>query len=73
MSVTPEHAATLLYEKLRQFPWLTSIGVGADHGRPCLYVYVSSRRNSPELDRLTNWNGYKVIVRLMAIRSPRQH
>ena len=61
--MTAEQAAKRLDERLRQYPWYMSIGVGDTADGEALFVYVKSIRH-PELKALRDgWMGYRVEVR----------
>jgi len=64
VAMSVEKAAILLRRRLGEAPWLTAVGVGLSHGRPCIYVYVNSVREA-NADILTRreWRGFPVVIR----------
>jgi len=61
--MTVQEAARVLYERVRERPWFTAVGVGKEQGRDCIVLYV--RRRDPEVSGLDSqdWLGYPVVVR----------
>ena len=57
-------AAERLQERLEQYSWLASIGVGRINQQDAIYVYTRYAINSREIGELlkSGWMGYPVVV-----------
>ncbi len=58
-----EEAADALYERLRDAPWFTAVGIGEHSSSPCLYLYVTSLRKANLAFLKDGWHGFHVEVR----------
>lgn len=56
-------AAQHLYFHLSQYAWLTSVGVGLENGKECIYVYASRSIPSSNNHLPSQWEGYPVLVK----------
>jgi hypothetical protein len=58
--MTVQEAAKSLHESLGQPPWLVAIGVGEQHGRPAIFLYVKSATAARKVRG--EWEGYPLVV-----------
>ncbi len=65
-----EKAANLLYERFREVPWLTAVGVGEKNGNPCIFLYIKSLNAAPGTLLREGWYGFPVVARKMARPRP---
>ena len=63
-------AARDLEQRLRQYPWFLSIGIGNTDEGAALFVYVKSRRHRPLTEIENGWRGHRVIIRAVGSIRP---
>lgn len=67
------HASERLRSHLARYQWLTAVGIGQDQDRPCLVVYASRLGPTEQSMIPESWEGFRVILRRMALPRPLYH
>lgn len=65
-----ENAAQELHRRFQHSTWFTSVGIGKDAGRDCIFLYVRSLDRARASFRDSLWYGYPVVLRKMRALRP---